>query len=238
MFHRVILLLPAVIGVATGCGPKIEECNELAAIANESVEAISGMKGEGTKDPAELATDAKAMTKIATQTDRKIEALTITTEGLQPKAEQYQAMMKDMAAVTTELSSLLDETVQAEDKQKAAQDAFNETQKALEGPCAEPLPSCAKVDAVLDSQPDSIGEDELLEVLAEYVAALEALELEDEPVAEVVRAHVAATKEYRAAAQEVLTLQEKLTAQYEKFDAIATREDTVVGELNAFCQAG
>lgn len=222
--------------VAVACDSKVAECNKLADIVNDGVEAMGKIEGSMSDDPAELANNARAMSDLAKKTKADIDAIGIKTEELKPKAAAYQEMMEQMGKVGGEFADLLEEanTVGGE-KLQAAEKAFNDSQSGLEKACSEQSPDCAKLSELMSKQPNNPADDEVAGMLETYAKDLGALALEDEATKKAVTEHKTAVETYGKLMAEMNGLDAKLTDAEKRLDEVVDKEDKIVADLNTYC---
>ena len=230
-------LLVLACGLAlAACQTKITECNKLADIVNSGVAQIGKIENRVSQDPAELAKDADEVADLADKTATEISALTIETAELQPRAQTYEEVAKDMAAVSREFATLMKQADEVQGTRlEAAEAKFTESQSALEKVCDGGPPDCAKLAEVLERQPENPSEEQLGGVLGAYITDLEAVELADAAVKKVVDEHVTAVEGYKKVIDDWAVLQTDVETAEQKLDAIVAREDAIVADLNSYC---
>ena len=220
----------------SACQTKVNECNKLADIVNQSVAQISKIENRASDDPQAVAKDADEVADLAEKTASEIAALTIETAELQPRAQTYTEVANDMATASRELASLMNKAHEMQSSRLGAAEAkFTASQTALETVCDGGPPDCAKLAEVLERQPEQTNEEQLSPVLGSYIADLKAVDLADAAVKKVVDEHVAAVTAYKQVIDDWGKLHTDLDAAEQKLDAVGAREDEIVADLNTFC---
>jgi hypothetical protein len=231
-----LLLLTAALSLPFGCDSKVTECNKLADIVNEGVEAMGKIQSGDPNDVEQRAKDARAMADLAVKTKTDIDGIGIKTEELKPKATAYQEMMVEMGKVGTEFADLLERAAKAGGEQlAAAEKQFNESPAALQEACQEETPDCSKVAELVGKQPDAPADDEVAGMLDQYAKDLGALQLEGDGTKKVVADHKAAVEMYGKLMAEMTDIDGKLEAAGKTLDEVVEKEDKIVADLNTYC---
>lgn len=220
----------------SACQTKVNECNKLADIVNQSVAQISKIENRASDDPQAVAKDADEVAALAEKTASEIAALTIETAELEPRAQTYTDVANDMATASREFATLMNKAHEMQSSRlEAAEAKFTESQTALESVCDGGPQDCAKLAEVLERQPEQTNEEQLSPVLGKYIADLKAVDLADAAVKKVVDQHVAAVDAYKQVIDDWEKLHTDLDAAEQELDAVVAREDEIVADLNSFC---
>ncbi|MEM6294623.1 MAG: hypothetical protein AAGA54_25335 [Myxococcota bacterium] len=230
------LALPCalVVSAGPGCG-KTRDCNALAEVTNRRSAEIVQIESRASETPETLASDMTALSDVADRAATDVHDLPLSDETVATKASDYETVAHDLADASRSFSTLMDSLIQQREAQAGAQKTFDHSGQALLDACATASASCNDVGDVLRAQPKDPAPDKLVSVLESYVAALEALELEESPVQRAVDARVAAAKAYAAIVEKKSTLDSDIDAARSKVHTIVARQNALIDELNVFC---
>jgi len=226
---------------AVGCNSKVKECNQVADIVNENVDALHKIERDlrAANDPGEEGKQAQAMVTAVQDATQKLEALNIGTDGLKPLVAAYVSMLKQVEEGGKEIVSQVEAAGELTDtKIDATLEALQNAQKAVVAACEKPSDDCPKVAAVFDAFPNSVTDDEVGPAFSKMGADLEKLELADGPVKTATTELIKVVKEKVVLLEKAVRLQKALEAAGKKIDDAVAQEDKVVDDLNGFCGAG
>lgn len=235
MDARVLLGVWALTAIAvTGCSQS-RDCARLAEVANRRSAEIAQIENRQSTTPQTLATDMDALSGVADQVVQDIEALNLSDGPLAEQASRYADNARALSKATQDFSTLMDTLEGRRDEDRKTEAAFEKTGRSLLDACATASAACNDVGDVLRAQPENPEPDAQLEVLGTYTDALEALELEDGPVATAVNARVNATKDYTAMLVGRAALDDDIEAARTKIHDIVDAQNALITELNTTC---
>ncbi len=224
-----------------GCNSKVKECNQVADIVNENVDALHKIERDlrAANDPGEEGRQAQAMVTAVQDATRKLEALSVGTDGLKPLVAAYVGMLKQVEEGGKEIVSQVEAAGELTDtKIEATLEALQGAQGAVVTACEQPSDDCPKIAAIFDAFPDSLTDEQVGPAFAKMGADLEKLELADGPVKTATTELIKVVKEKVVLLEKAVQLQKALEAAGKKIDDAVATEDKVVDELNGFCSAG
>ncbi len=230
------LALPCALALAagSGCG-KTRDCNALAEVTNRRSAEIVQIEARGSETPETLASDMTALGDVADQAASDVHDLPLSDDTVVSKASDYETVAHDLATASRSFSTLMLALVEQREAQAGAQKTFDRSGQALLDACSTASSSCNDVGDVLRAQPKNPAPDKLVSVLASYVEALEALDLDESPVQRAVDTRVAAAKAYAAIVEKKSTLDRDIDEARTKVHTIVARQNALIDELNVFC---
>lgn len=237
MFRRHLgtgLTLALMASLAPGCG-RGRDCTKLADVANRRSAEISQIEARQSETPDTLATDMKALADVAEHVVEEVESLEIDDEALEDQARRYGETAHDLAEASQSYASLMETLTDERDAQRRAESAFQKSGQGLLDACSTASAACNAVGDVLRAQPESPDASKLPELLATYVEGLEALELEEGPVANAVAIRIAATKAYKAVVTRRASLDDDIDAARGRIHNAVDKQNALIEQLNVFC---
>lgn len=228
------LMLALTASLAPGCR-RGRDCTKLADVANRRSAEIAQIEARESETPDTLATDMKALAEVAEHVVQDVETLELGDEDLEAQAKLYGETAHDLSTASQSYASLMETLTEERDAQHDAESAFRDSGQGLLDACATASATCNAVGNVLRTQPQNPEVSKLPELLDTYVEALEALELEEGPVANAVGVRIAAAKAYKAVVTRRVDLDDEITRARGRIHAAVDKHNALIEDLNVFC---
>ena len=228
------LLLALMASLAPGCG-RGRDCTKLADVANRRSAEIAQIEARESETPDTLATDMKALADVAEHVVQDVQSLELDDEALETQAKLYGETAHDLSQASQSYASLMETLTEERAAQRKAESAFRKSGQGLLDACSTASAACNTVGDVLRAQPESPEVSKLPELLDTYVEALEALEIEEGPVANAVSVRIAAAKAYKAVVTRRVNLDDEIDGARGRIHAAVDKHNALIEELNVFC---
>ncbi|MCR9159571.1 MAG: hypothetical protein ACE37F_04430 [Nannocystaceae bacterium] len=237
MFRRHLgtgLALTLLASFAPGCG-RGRDCTKLAEVANRHSAEIAQIEARRSETPDTLATDMRALADVAEHGALDVEGLDLDDEALETHARRYGDTAHGLSEASLSYAALMETLAEERDAQGEAESTFRKSGQGLLDACSTASSACNAVGDVLRAQPESPEPSKLPALLERYIEALEALELEEGPVANAVGVRVAAAKAYEAVVRRRVDLDDEVDEARGRIHAAVQKQNALISELNVMC---
>lgn len=230
-----VLPVALVAFFALGCS-RGRDCSKLAELTNQRSAEIAQIQARESDTPQTLATDMSALEAAALRIATEVESVELGDEALTHLASTYRSCARELADAAGSYATRMEALARWRDAQRRAQTAFDDSGRALLDACATASPGCNDVAEVLRAQPEAPEPNELPTVLDAYADSLDALELEDDALSDVVDSRIRTTRAYADALTERAQLRVDIEDARDRIDDAVDRQNSVVDQLNRACE--
>lgn len=220
----------------TGCGNKIEQCNQTIDLVNSHLTKMSALNFNSSDGNA-MAKSMKDASTAISNLKKEMAALSPSDEKIKSFNTEYMKLLDSSVSIATKTAQLIETVTPLEESSAAKQKKVEETIENLSKACSEPKVNrkvCQELINNVNGVLNSLNRDEEKNPSLDK---MKAIEITDEKVKPVAAQFITLAGELTADRVKYKKSKAEVDALMEEWDKVNQQESKLVDEFNAYCQS-